>query len=938
MSTCQSRLSLYWLDDHESFLGAQRCVRPSTSWLPFSSDISGTLSLGTAHFFFDDGGSSIVVFPLRYVEDATLNHSSTEFTLTFVCRRVLTRLVLPCTETQSAIPGVGVPLSSGETWVFRLPCPSEWFVEAARRLVHRQHVEHVLLRREIALQAAPSAVTFRVRRQVPMREQRGVLFISASQVTFEPLFAMTSHGTVTLPKKACVHSFARWIVFEAVGLDVYTAAEPDVAPALSLLFSNTQERDQARNLLHHLLGVPPYTASPHAMADAWKRGDVTNYDYLLHLNKWASRCWNDVFQYPVFPWVVADYDSPQLDLAASSTFRDLSKPIGALSEDRLSTLRERAQFLDAAEEHTYLYSTHYSSAGVVAYYLVRPHPEFQLCLQGGTLDVAERLMESIAQVWRSVSTNTSNFRELIPAFFNDDFAALCGPPRIGLGAHSSGRPVRPCVELPPWAADADDFVRQHRNALESDHVSQQLHLWIDLVFGAAQRGAAAQAASNLFHPFSYPQWTRKQQMSVPGLHLSPHEYAREFGNVPIQLFSDVHPPRSEGKRGVQCTAEALGTCGGGGGASGSADEASTSPRHQQLSEMIESLQTFDEETEEAGWRTDVRTLDTLPCFTPQEVTLVEVSTTPLPCASARFVALGAAGEDVDSAVLLVVGDDGRTVTLFRATSGERLRSFPDFKGQTTAVANSGENMLVFTDHHACYLISLTSLAVVDYFTELPTCSVTYACFSGEAVLLADTDAQLVWWDATPRASTPQLPFDFTPSVVCEASSRILRVGASTQTCTAVAVSAQLEVFMFHACVVDECILRSVPEEAEVLNIASAEQPQRFWVFFRAEATLYNDAGVWLRRLPFPGVSAVVCAHVKGHLCPLCVHSGRLPLEIRVLRSTKADKLVQLQYCRSVFPCMSLVNTTLAFVGRTTSAESTSPLVLTLAKLCVADSN
>lgn len=40
------------------------------------------------------------------------------------------------------------------------------------------------------------------------------------------------------------------------------------------------------------------------------------------------------------------------------------------------------------------------------------------------------------------------------------------------------------VELPPWArGSADEFVRLQREALESDHVSENLHHWVDLIFG-----------------------------------------------------------------------------------------------------------------------------------------------------------------------------------------------------------------------------------------------------------------------------------------------------------------------------------------------------------------------------------------------------------------------------------------------------------------------
>ena len=59
------------------------------------------------------------------------------------------------------------------------------------------------------------------------------------------------------------------------------------------------------------------------------------------------------------------------------------------------------------------------------------------------------------------------------------------------------------VELPPWAADAQDFVAQMAEALESPHVSRSLHRWIDLIFGCRNQGQAALAADNVFHHLTY---------------------------------------------------------------------------------------------------------------------------------------------------------------------------------------------------------------------------------------------------------------------------------------------------------------------------------------------------------------------------------------------------------------------------------------------------
>ena len=40
-----------------------------------------------------------------------------------------------------------------------------------------------------------------------------------------------------------------------------------------------------------------------------QNGEMSNFQYLMQLNTLAGRSYNDLMQYPIFPWVLADYES-----------------------------------------------------------------------------------------------------------------------------------------------------------------------------------------------------------------------------------------------------------------------------------------------------------------------------------------------------------------------------------------------------------------------------------------------------------------------------------------------------------------------------------------------------------------------------------------------------------------------------------------------------
>ena len=85
------------------------------------------------------------------------------------------------------------------------------------------------------------------------------------------------------------------------------------------------------------------------------------------------------------------------------------------------------------------YGSHYSSAGIVLYYLLRmePYTTENIRLQGGRFDVADRLFDSISQTWASCLKDMSDVKELVPEFYYlPDF--LRNANDLGLGTTQRG--------------------------------------------------------------------------------------------------------------------------------------------------------------------------------------------------------------------------------------------------------------------------------------------------------------------------------------------------------------------------------------------------------------------------------------------------------------------------------------------------------------------
>ncbi|KAI0803611.1 beige/BEACH domain-containing protein [Xylaria sp. FL0064] len=278
----------------------------------------------------------------------------------------------------------------------------------------------------------------------------------------------------------------------------------------------------------------------------WQRGEISNFHYLMLVNTMAGRTFNDLTQYPVFPWILADYTSEELNLEDPSTFRDLSKPMGAQTARRQADYKARYTSLAEIGESPFHYGTHYSSAMIVASYLIRlpPFVHSYILLQGGNFDHADRLFFSIEGSWKSASQDTgSDVRELIPEFFYlPEFLTNVNGYNFG-SRQGDGGQVND-VKLPPWAkGDPKIFIAKHREALESPYVSQNLHQWIDLVFGNKQRGEAAVENLNVFHHLSYYGAKDLDNIADSEERNATTSIIHNFGQTPHQVFSKPHPAR-----------------------------------------------------------------------------------------------------------------------------------------------------------------------------------------------------------------------------------------------------------------------------------------------------------------------------------------------------------------------------------------------------------
>ncbi|XP_072899989.1 neurobeachin a isoform X4 [Hemitrygon akajei] len=447
----------------------------------------------------------------------------------------------------------------------------------------------LLQEKEIDNLAGPVVLSTPAQLIAPVVVAKGTLSITTTEIYFE--VDEDDHGFKKIDPKVLAYTeglHGKWMfseiraVFSRRHLLQNTALEVFMANRTSVMF-NFPDQATVKKAVYSLprVGVGTSYGLPQArrislasprqlfkssnMTQRWQRREISNFEYLMFLNTVAGRTYNDLNQYPVFPWVITNYESEELDLTLPGNFRDLSKPIGSLNPKRAVFYAERYETWEDDQVPPYHYNTHYSTATSTLAWLVRiePFTTFFLNANEGKFDYPERTFSSVAKSWRNCQRDTSDVKELIPEFYYLP-EMFVNSNNYNLGIREDGTVVSD-VELPPWAKKPEDFVRINRMALESEFVSCQLHQWIDLIFGYKQRGPEAVRALNVFHYLTYEGSVNLDSITDSSLREISESYfikdpytflltsefvkamevhIQNLGQMPSQLLIEPHPPRS----------------------------------------------------------------------------------------------------------------------------------------------------------------------------------------------------------------------------------------------------------------------------------------------------------------------------------------------------------------------------------------------------------
>jgi len=284
--------------------------------------------------------------------------------------------------------------------------------------------------------------------------------------------------------------------------------------------------------------------------EKWTKWEISTLKMLMIINFYANRSFNDINQYPVFPWIITYYNKEEVPNPPDIKIRPLGTPMGMLDFTE-EALERKKSFLSTwglvenkeDDEDFDRYRSHYSTSLYITYYLVRvfPFSSMRIELQGKNFDDPNRLFNSLSESFNCALTQKSDVRELTPEFFYFP-EMFYNINKLNLGEIKNREtkieePVND-IKMPKWADyDAFIFINKHRMLLESSEVNEKINEWFNIIFGSKQKGSAAKKIGNLFIRQSYENFYETYNKSEKKDKIY---FCRmvEFGVTPHQIFKN----------------------------------------------------------------------------------------------------------------------------------------------------------------------------------------------------------------------------------------------------------------------------------------------------------------------------------------------------------------------------------------------------------------
>ena len=287
--------------------------------------------------------------------------------------------------------------------------------------------------------------------------------------------------------------------------------------------------DKAKNRFDYTFDINDNHKEIKDILSQFHNGKITNYDYLLYLNKYSTRTYCDLSQYPIFPWIILDYENIDKVNESPEILRNLKYPISVQNEDKrkkcidefkkeFENVEEECEENDENEEKEFPhhFQFHYSTCAFVYYYLMRlnPYGRDMIKLQNYKNENPNRIFHSFNSFKTILNYGTDN-RELIPDFYcYFDFL-------INLNCCWFGK--YECKTL------NDDFLLNsqklstfvyylymEKKLLNNIIISKKLHEWVDYIFGKnqlpdLQNKEESAESCNIFHKYGYEQITNLEK-------------------------------------------------------------------------------------------------------------------------------------------------------------------------------------------------------------------------------------------------------------------------------------------------------------------------------------------------------------------------------------------------------------------------------------------